>query len=135
MGVVIGVMMVCYVAIPSRLIGITPKRSTRDKLAASAISGALGSLVCTPPYMLGRIGILMLGSHSLLIPGIILLAVGFTLEAGATSAVKAIKMSAKLAGAQNPGAVDPPARHERKQPPRVSHAESRPATPAKRRLG
>jgi hypothetical protein len=134
MGIVIGVMMVCYVAVPSRLIGITPERSTRDKLAASAISGALGSLVCTPPYLLGRIGILMLGSHSLRVPGVILLAVGFTLEAGATSAVKAIKMSAKLAGAHNPGAVDPPARQEPKQPPRVSHAESRPANPAKRRL-
>jgi hypothetical protein len=134
MGIVVGVMMVCYVAVPSRLIGVKPKRSTRDKLAASAISGALGSLVCTPPYLLGRIGILMLGSHSLRIPGIILLAVGFTLEAGATSAVKAIKMSAKLAGAHNPGAVDPPASQERKQPPGVGRGETRPANPAERGL-
>ncbi len=108
MGVVIGVMMVSYVAVPSRLIGIKPKRSKRDKLAASAISGALGSVVCTPPYLLGRAGILMLGSHSLLIPGIILLAVGFTLESGATGAVKAIKLSAKLAGGHNPTAIDAP---------------------------
>jgi hypothetical protein len=107
MGIVIGVMMVCYVAVPSRLIGIAPKRSTRDKLAASAISGALGSVVCTPPYLLGRIGILMLGSHALLIPGIVLLTVGFTLEAGATGAVKAIKMSAKLAGGHDPAAGHP----------------------------
>jgi hypothetical protein len=105
MGVVIGVMMVSYVAVPSRLIGVKPKRSQRDKLAASAISGALGSVVCTPPYLLGRVGILMLGSHSLRILGIVLLAVGFTLEAGATGAVKAIKMSAKLVEGRDPAST------------------------------
>ena len=135
MGVVIGVMMVCYVAVPSRLIGIKPERSKRDKLAASAISGALGSVVCTPPYLLGRIGILMLGSPSLLIPGVILLALGFTLEAGATGAVKAIKMSAKLAGGHNPAAIDAPASREPEEPPGISHGDPRPPNPADRGLG
>lgn len=135
MGVVIGVMMVCYVAVPSRLIGITPKRSPRDKLAASAISGALGSVVCTPPYLLGRVGILMLGSHSLLIPGIFLLAVGFTLESGATGAVKAIKMSAKLASGHDSAAIDSTAGHPPKEAPDVGRGETRPANPAERRLG
>ena len=36
------------------------------------------------------------GSRALFIPGIIVIALGATLEAGATSAVKAVKMSAKL---------------------------------------
>jgi hypothetical protein len=53
-------------------------------------------VVCTPPYALGRIGLLMLGSRALFIPGIIVMALGLTLEAGATGAVKAVKMSAKL---------------------------------------
>ena len=39
----------------------------------------------------------MLGSKALFIPGIFLMAVGVTLQAGATGAVRAIKMSAKLA--------------------------------------
>ena len=57
--------------------------------------GTLGALICTPPYLIGRIGVLLLGS---LFPlGVILLVVGLTLQAGATGAVKAIKMSAKLA--------------------------------------
>jgi hypothetical protein len=47
--------------------------------------------------MLGRLGILMLGSKALLIPGIIVLTVGMTLQAGATGAVRAIKLTAKLA--------------------------------------
>ncbi len=96
LGAVIGVMMICYVAVPSRLIGIKPARSRRDKLTASALGAALGMTVCTPPYLLGRLGILMLGSKPLLIPGIIALTLGFTLQAGATGAVRAIKMSATL---------------------------------------
>ena len=89
-------MMVCYVAVPSSLIGAKPNISRRDKLTASAVSGALGAAVSTPPYLLGRIGILMLGSHALFIPGIFVVAVGFTLQAGATGAVKAVKLSAHL---------------------------------------
>jgi hypothetical protein len=96
LGIVIGVMMICYVAVPSRLIGVKPSGSRRDKLAASALGAALGATVCTPPYLLGRLGILMLGSKLLLIPGVILLTLGFTLQAGATGAVRAIKMSITL---------------------------------------
>lgn len=96
LSIVAGAMMVCYVAVPSRLIGAKPSRSRRDRLATTAVSGALSATVCTPPYMLGRLGILMLGSKALLIPGIILLAVGVTLQAGATGAVRAIKMSVSL---------------------------------------
>jgi UPF0716 family protein affecting phage T7 exclusion len=96
LGVVIGLLMVCYVAVPSSVIGIKPTISRRDKLTASAVSGALGAAVSTPPYLLGRIGILMLGSHVLFIPGIFVVAIGFTLQAGATGAVKAVKLSAHL---------------------------------------
>ena len=39
----------------------------------------------------------MLGSSVLRIPGVFLLVLGFTLHAGATGAVRAIKMSASLA--------------------------------------
>jgi hypothetical protein len=41
----------------------------------------------------------MLGSHALFIPGIVVLAIGLTLEAGATGAVKTVKLSAKLVSA------------------------------------
>jgi hypothetical protein len=39
----------------------------------------------------------MLGSRALFVPGLLVLTVGVTLQAGATSAVKTIKMSARLA--------------------------------------
>jgi hypothetical protein len=91
------VMMVCYVAVPSRLIGVKPTHSRREKLTASAVGGAVGAVVCTPPYLLARLGILMLSTRALVIPGIFLIAFGATLSAAATSAVKAVKMGTKLA--------------------------------------
>jgi hypothetical protein len=102
LGVVVGLMMVCYVAVPARLIGMRTTYSTRDKLTATALGGALGATVCTPPYLLGRLGILMLGSRALLIPGLFVLTLGVTLQAGATGAVRAIKLSAKLTAGHAP---------------------------------
>ena len=96
MSITIGIMSFCYVAVPSRLIGTTPTWSRRDKLTASAIGGTLGAIICTPPYVIARVGILMLGSSLLFIPGLLILTLGVTLQAGATGAIKAIKVSAKL---------------------------------------
>ena len=109
LSIVIGVMMVSYVAVPARLIGVKPNRSgysKRDKLTASAVGGVIGAVVCTPPYLLGRVGLLMLGSHALLIPGIVVFLTGLTLQAGATSAVKAVKLGAKLMSGHQPPADD-----------------------------
>jgi hypothetical protein len=107
LSVVIGVMMVSYVAVPSRLIGVTPTTSRRDKLTASAVGGALGAVICTPPYVLGRIGILMLGSSVLFIPGIVVVSFAAALQAGATGAVKTVKMSAKLLAPHHEPPRDP----------------------------
>ncbi len=96
LSVVVGLMMVCYVAVPGRLIGVRKTLSRRDKLMTSAVGGAISATVCTPPYVLGRVGLLMLGTKYLLIPGIFVFALGITLQAGATGAVRAIKMSASL---------------------------------------
>jgi len=96
LSVVLAVMMTCYVAVPARLIGMRTTYSKRDKLTATAVSGAIGAVICTPPYVLGRVGLLMLGSRVLFIPGIVVFAVGLILQAGTTTAVNAIKMSAKL---------------------------------------
>ena len=98
LSIVVGALGLSYVAVPLRLIGAKPvRRSRRDKLASSAVGGAVSATVCTPPYVLGRLGILMLGSKALFVPGIVVLVVGVTLQAGATGAVRAIKMSVSLA--------------------------------------
>jgi hypothetical protein len=118
LSIVIGLMMVCYVAVPARLIGVQPTTSRRDRLTATAVGGAVGAVVCAPPYLLGRIGVLMLGSSALFVPGLVVVTVAAVLQAGATGAVKTVKMSAKLmgpggavavgAGAESPQAGDAP---------------------------
>ena len=99
LSIVIGVMMIAYVAVPARLIGVEKGASPRDRLSASIVGSVLGAVVSAPAYLLGRIGLLMIGSPFLRLPGILLFVLGFTLQAGATSAVKAVKMGAKLGGA------------------------------------
>lgn len=96
LGTVVGLMMVAYVAVPSRLIGVEPMASRRDRLSASAVGGLLGIALATPPYILGRVGLLMIGSPILRFPGFVVFLVGATLQAGATSAVRAVKLGARL---------------------------------------
>jgi hypothetical protein len=96
LSVVVAIMMVAYVAVPARMIGVKSERSTKDKLTATVFGGAIGAMVCAPPFALGRVAILMLGSHTLFYLGIVLLAFAAVIQTGATSSVKAIKMSAKL---------------------------------------
>ena len=107
LGIVIAVMMICYVAVPARLIGAKTTSSKRDSLTASMVGGAIGAVVCTPPYVLGRLGLLMLGSHTLFALGVIVFALGLILQAGATGAVKVIKMSAKLVSGSRPRCRSP----------------------------
>lgn len=106
LGIVVGVMMVCYVAVPARLIGMKTAYPKRDKLAATAVGGIVGAVICTPPYLLDRIGLVLLGSHTFFAVGVILLAAGVTLQAGATGAVKTVKMSATLVSGQQPTSAE-----------------------------
>ena len=106
LGIVLAFMMVCYVTVPAHIVGVqlaktaNSARPGRDKLAAAAVTGALGAIVCAPPYLFARIGLVLLGG-SLFELGVALLVVGLILEAGATGAVKAIKVSAKLLAGQS----------------------------------
>jgi hypothetical protein len=109
LGIVVGILMFTYVLVPSRLVGVKATHSRRDKLTAAAIGGAVGAAVCSPPYFLGRVAILMLGSHTFRVLAVLLLLVAVVLQTGATSSIKAIKMSAKLAVNSAPAGDDPTA--------------------------
>jgi hypothetical protein len=100
LSVVVGVMMITYVAVPARIIGIKSDRSRRDKVTATAIGGAVGAVVCSPPYLLGRVGIVLLGIHPFFVVGVILLVIAIPLQTGAVTATKAVKFSAKLVTGQ-----------------------------------
>lgn len=112
-GVVVGCIMFSFLAVPARLLGLSDtghRYPLRDRLVAAIIGGAVGATVCTPPYMLGRLGVTMLGTRSLLVPAVIVLVIGFGLQAAAAGSVKAIRMSYKLTRGMHPPAHDPPDR-------------------------
>jgi hypothetical protein len=112
LGVVLAIMMVCYIAVPARIVGMpagepgkaagTRGSGRGAKLAGAAVTGLFGAVVCTPPYAIARGGILLLGSSALFPLGVALLVIGLMLEAGATGAVKAIKVSARLLAGRPP---------------------------------
>lgn len=109
LGIVLAVMMVCYVAVPARIVGLQtagPARTAHSgraaTLAGAAVTGLFGAIVCTPPYLIARGGLALLGSSTFFPLGVALLVVGLMLEAGATGAVKAIKVSAKLLAGRPP---------------------------------
>ncbi len=100
LSIVVAVMMITYVAVPARIIGIKSDRSRRDKVTATAIGGAVGAVVCSPPYLLGRVGIILLGIHPFFVVGVVLLVIAIPLQTGAVTATKAVKFSAKLVTGQ-----------------------------------
>jgi hypothetical protein len=106
LGIMCGVLMLAYVAVPARLLGLRTEQSRRDKLSAAAVGGADGVVICSPPYALGRIAILMIGSHTFRYVAVVLLIVAIILQTGATSAVKAVKMSAKIVAGMEPEKAD-----------------------------
>jgi hypothetical protein len=106
LSVVIAIMMVCYVAVPARLIGLKTANSKRDKLTATVVGrgdrgGGLHAALCPGPCRAPHAQ-LTRAVH----PGIIVFALGLTLEAGTTSALKAVKMSAKLLTGRHGGDYD-----------------------------
>jgi hypothetical protein len=120
LSLVVGVMMLTYVTVPSRMVGLQSTYSKRDKLSATVVGGVVGAVVCTPAYAIGRLGILMLGSRTFFVFGVIVLAIGLTLQAGATGAVKAIKMSAKLVAGHDLEHDAAPASNETRSDPESS---------------
>lgn len=106
LGIMCAVLMFAYVAVPARLLGQRTEQSRRDKLSAAAVGGAVGAVICSPPYALGRIAILMIGSHTFRYLAVLLLIIAIILQTGATSAVKAVKMSAKIVAGMEPEAAD-----------------------------
>ena len=116
LGIMLAVMMLCYVAVPARVVGARTAKPAKTessgrvaKLAGVAVTGLFSSIVCTPPYAIARGGLLLLGSSTFFPLGVALLVVGLMLEAGATGAVKAIKTSAKLLAGQSPAPPGDPA--------------------------
>ena len=68
-GIVLAVMMVCYVAVPARIVGMrtarpagTARSGRAGTLAGTAVTGLFGAIVCMP-NAIARVGIYLLGSR------------------------------------------------------------------------
>ena len=96
LSIVIAIMMLTYVTVPARLVGIKSNYSRRDKLAATAVGGAVGAIVCSPPYLLGRAGIVLLGIRHLFVLGVVLIVIAVPLQTGAVTATKAVKFDREV---------------------------------------
>ena len=97
LGIVVGVMMLTYVTVPARVVGIKIDGPSPRQDGGDRIGGTLGASSALHPISLDALGSCCSDRRAVCSLGAVLLALGFTLQAGATGAVKAIKMSAKLA--------------------------------------
>jgi len=96
---VLAAMLVSFVAVPAALAGMKERRTTRDKVGFAAIGGALAAVAMTPGFICDRIGLLLLGVHSLRILGFALLSIGAALQIAGTSGVKSVKLSSRFEAA------------------------------------
>jgi hypothetical protein len=97
LSVVIAVMMITFVAIPARLIGVKKQKlPPKEAIGRAAAGGALSAVVMSPGFVLGRIGLILLGIGGAHVLGFILLSIGAALYAAGMSSVKVVTLSMKL---------------------------------------
>ena len=103
---VVVLMMITFLTVPASLAGISKRRETpRDRVARTAVGGTIAAVASTPGFIFDRIGLLMIGTKTLRIPGFAVLSIGVALQVAATSSTKAVKLSTKLV-AQDGVAID-----------------------------
>ena len=97
LSVVLGVMLISFVAVPARIIGVkTQKLPPREALGRVAVSGTVSAVAMAPGFLLGRVGLILLGLQHLHILGFAMLSIGSALYAAGMSSVKAVKLTMKL---------------------------------------
>ena len=97
LSVVLGVMLISFVAVPARIIGVkTQKLSPREALGRVAVSGTVSAVVMTPGFLLSRVGLILLGLHHFHLIGFAMLSIGSALYAAGMSSVKAVTLTMKL---------------------------------------
>jgi hypothetical protein len=94
---VLGVMLISFVAVPARIIGVRKQRlPAREAVGRIAISGTVSAVAMTPGFLLDRIGLILLGLQHFHIIGFAMLSIGTALYAAGMSSVKAVKLTMKL---------------------------------------
>jgi hypothetical protein len=98
LGLVLAGMLISFVAIPARIIGVRPQKlPPKEALGRALAGGTLSAVAMGPGFLLDRIGLILLGLHHFHVIGFVLLSIGTALYAAGMSSVKVVKMSMKLA--------------------------------------
>jgi hypothetical protein len=95
-----------FIAVPLWLLGFRPREDRRTKITRSVTTGVLGGVASAPGFLFNRLGLLLLGIHSVWILGVVLVSVGAVLQVTASSSVRVVKMSARLGGGSPSSAGD-----------------------------
>lgn len=94
---VLTVMVISYVAVPARIIGVKSRKLPRkEAIGRAAAAGTLSAVVMTPGFLLGRLGLILLGLQHFHVLGFVMLSIGTALYAAGMSSVKAVKLTMKL---------------------------------------
>jgi hypothetical protein len=65
LGAVLTVMVISYVAVPARIIGIKSRKlPPKEAIGRAAAGGTLSAVAITPGFLLGRAGLILLGLQS-----------------------------------------------------------------------
>ncbi len=101
LSIVLGIMLISFVAVPARIIGVKrAKLPPKEALGRAAAGGTLSAVAMAPGFLLGRLGLILLGLHNFHILGFVCLSIGTALYAAGMSSVKAVKLSMKLTPAK-----------------------------------
>jgi hypothetical protein len=97
LGGVLALMLINFVAVPARIIGLRRQRQPpRQAVGSWLAGGALSAVAMGPGFLLDRIGLILLGVSGLQVLGFVLLSIGTALYAAGMSSVRAVKLSMKL---------------------------------------
>lgn len=97
LGGVLGLMLINFVAVPARIIGLRRQRLPPTQAVGRLLAGgALSAVAMGPGFLLDRIGLILLGVSGLQVLGLVLLSIGTALYAAGMSSVRAVKLSMKL---------------------------------------
>jgi hypothetical protein len=114
LAVVLAVMLISFVAVPARIIGVKrQKLPPKEAVGRVAAGGTLSAVAMAPGFLVGRIGLILLGLQHFHILGFVMLSIGTALYAAGMSSVKAVKLTMKLtpkAPTKPPAAAEPSAR-------------------------
>lgn len=91
------VMLISFVAIPARILGVKKRRlPPKETVGQWTVGGALSAVAMLPGFIFDRVGLILLGVPHLHLIGLALLAIGTALYAAGLSSVRAVKLCMKL---------------------------------------